>query len=54
MTLTWPQLIAYLELNKTLDRIEQADALLVAAMGAQGDGKAIEKTLMELARGNPD
>jgi hypothetical protein len=48
MTLSWPQLLAYLELNATLDRIERANNLWVAAMGAQGDGKAIEKTLKEL------
>jgi hypothetical protein len=48
MTLSWPQLLAYLELNATLDRIERANNLWVAAMGAQGDGKAIEKTIKEL------
>lgn len=48
MTLTWPQLVAYCELNATLDRVERANDLWVAAMGAQGDGKAIDKTIKEL------
>jgi hypothetical protein len=48
MNLSWPQLIAYLELNETLDRIDRANNLWVAAMGAQGDGKTIEKTIKEL------
>ena len=48
MTLTWPQLIAYLELNDRLDRIERANDLWVMAMGAQGDGKSIEKQLKDL------
>jgi hypothetical protein len=48
MSLSWPQLIAYLELNETLDRIDRANNLWVAAMGAQGDGKTIEKTIKEL------
>lgn len=48
MTLSWPQLIAYLELNGRLDRIDRANDLWVATMGAQGDGKAIEKTIKEL------
>jgi hypothetical protein len=48
MSLSWPQLLAYLELNATIDRLERANNLWVAAMGAQGDGKAIEKTLKEL------
>jgi len=48
MSLSWPQLLAYLELNATLDRFERANNLWVAAMGAQGDGKAIEKTIKEL------
>ncbi len=49
MTLSWPQLLAYLELNETLDRLERADTLWVAAMGAQGDGKAINNMLKELS-----
>jgi hypothetical protein len=48
MTLTPRQIIAYLELNEKLDRIERANNLWVTAMGAQGDGKAIEKHLKEL------
>jgi hypothetical protein len=48
MSLTWPQLLAYLDLNGTLDKIERANDLWVAAMGAQGDGKTIEKVIKEL------
>ena len=48
MTLTPRQIAAYLEFSKQLDRVERADALTIAAIGAQGDSKAIEKTLKEL------
>jgi hypothetical protein len=48
MTLSWPQLIAYLELNGRLDRLERANDLWVATMGAQGDGKKIEAIIKEL------
>ena len=48
MTLSWPQLIAYSELNDRLDRIERANDLWIAAMGAQGDGKKIEAIIKEL------
>ena len=48
MTLTPRQIAAYLEFNSRIDRIERADALMIAAMGAQGDSKAIEKTLKEM------
>lgn len=48
MSLSWPQLLAYLDLNATLDRLERANNLWIAAMGAQGDGKAIDKTIKEL------
>jgi hypothetical protein len=48
MTLTWRQIDAYRELNERLDRMERADDLAIAAMGAQGDGKTIEKTIKEL------
>jgi hypothetical protein len=48
MMLTPRQMVAYLEFSAKLDRVERANALWVAAMGAQGDGKTIEKTLKEL------
>jgi hypothetical protein len=48
MTLTPRQIAAYLEFSDELDRIERADALMIAAMGAQGDSKAIEKTLRDI------
>jgi hypothetical protein len=48
MTLTPRQLSAYLEFSGKLDRMERANDLWTAALGAQGDGKAIEKTLKEL------
>lgn len=49
MTLTPRQIAAYLEFNKQLDRVDRADALMITAIGAQGDSKAIEKTLKELS-----
>lgn len=48
MTLTWRQIEAYLEFGDKLDRIERASDLMIAAVGAQGDQKAIEKTLKDL------
>ena len=48
MTLTPRQIAAYLEFSDELDRIERADALTIAALGAQGDQQTIEKTLKEL------
>jgi hypothetical protein len=48
MSLSWPQLMAYCELNDTIDQIERANNLWIAAMGAQGDGKAIDKIIKEL------
>ena len=48
MTLTPRQISAYLEFSDKLDRIERANAVVVAAIGAQGDQKAIEKVLKEL------
>jgi hypothetical protein len=48
MTLTPRQIAAYLEFSAQLDRTERADALMITAIGAQGDKQAIEKTLREL------
>jgi hypothetical protein len=47
MTLTPRQIAAYLEFSDQLDRIAHADALTIAALGAQGEGKDIEKTIKE-------
>ena len=49
MTLTPRQIAAYLEFTDKLDRIDRANDLAIAAIGAQGDGKAIEKKLKEWA-----
>jgi hypothetical protein len=43
MTLTPRQIDAYLEFSDKLDRIERAQALMIAAIAAQGDSNAIEK-----------
>lgn len=48
MTLTPRQVAAYLEFSAQIDREERADALIIGAIAAQGDQKAIEKTLKEL------
>jgi hypothetical protein len=49
MTLTPRQMWAYLEFSDKFDRVERADALVIAAIGAQGDSKAIEKKLKEIS-----
>jgi len=49
MNLTPRQIAAWLEFSDRLDRIERAYALTIAAIGAQGDGKQIEKTIKELS-----
>jgi hypothetical protein len=41
-------MVAYLEFSDRLDRAERASGLMVAAIGAQGDHKAIEKAIKEL------
>jgi hypothetical protein len=48
MTLTPRQIVAYLEFNGKLDRMEQANDLAIARAAAHGDGKEIEKTIKEL------
>jgi hypothetical protein len=48
MTLTPRQIAAYLEFGAKLDRMERANNLAITAIGAQGDGKTIEKTIKEL------
>lgn len=49
MMLTPRQIAAYLEFSEQLDRIERGHALMIAAIGAQGDEKAIKQTLKELS-----
>ena len=49
MTLTPRQIAAYLEFSDRLDRIDRANALTIAAIGAQGDSKSIEKTIKEIS-----
>jgi hypothetical protein len=47
MSLTPRQIAAYREFGEKLDRMDMANNLAIAAMGAQGDSKAIEKTIKE-------
>ena len=47
MTLTPRQIVAYLEFSDRLDRINRGHALTIAAIGAQGDSKTIEKMLKD-------
>jgi hypothetical protein len=47
MTLSPRQIAAYLEFSDRLDRVERATDLAIAATGAQGDQKALEKMLRE-------
>ena len=49
MTLSPRQIDAYLEFNDRLDRKERADQLMIAAIGAQGDNRLINKVLKELS-----
>jgi hypothetical protein len=49
MTLTPRQIAAYLEFSDKLDRIERANNLMIAAIGAQGDSKAIEKAIKDIS-----
>ena len=48
MTLSPRQISAYLEFSDRLDRIERANALVISAIGAQGDKKAIDGAIREL------
>jgi hypothetical protein len=48
MRLTPRQIVAYLEFSDEFDRGERANALVIAAVAAQGDNKTIEKTLKEI------
>ena len=49
MSLSPHQIDAYLEFSDRLARIERADDLYFTALGAQGAGKDIEKTIKELS-----
>ena len=49
MTLTPRQITAWLELGEKLDRIDRADDLVIAAAGAQGDKKTLDKVFKELS-----
>jgi hypothetical protein len=49
MSLSPRQIAAYLEFSDRLDRIERANALVIAAIGARGDQKTIEKEIRELS-----
>lgn len=51
MSLTPRQVDAYLEFSEQVDRMERANALATAFIGAQGDKQAIEKSLKELNGG---
>lgn len=48
MSLTPRQIAAYLDFSAKLDKLDQATALRMSAIGAQGDGDTINKTLKEL------
>jgi hypothetical protein len=48
MNLSPRQIAAYLEFSDKLDRAERANALMIAAIGAQADSKTIEKTHKEI------
>ena len=48
MMLTPRQLAAYLEFSDKLDRTDRATDLAIAATGAQGDQKALDKMLRTL------
>jgi len=48
MNLTPRQIVAYLEFSDQLERVERANALMIAVTGAQGDEKSIKQTLNEI------
>jgi hypothetical protein len=49
MMLTPRQIAAYLQFGDKLDRLDRQADLIVAAIGAQGDKKAVEKLARDLA-----
>lgn len=48
MTLTPRQIAAWLEFSDRLDRLDRANALVISAVGAQGDQKTLDNVLKEL------
>jgi len=50
MSLTPRQIAAYLDLSERLDALERVGNLMVNAVAAQGDHKAIDKMLKQLTR----
>jgi hypothetical protein len=48
MSLTWRQIVAYLEFSDTLDRIDRIYDLAIAATGAQGNEESLKKLTQEL------
>jgi len=48
MTQTPRQIAAWLEFSEQVDRVDRANDLVITAVAAQGDQKAIEKTIKEL------
>jgi hypothetical protein len=51
MTLTPRQIAAYLTFNSKLENMDRQNDLMISAIGAQGDNKAIDKMLKELSAG---
>jgi len=49
MTLTPRQIVAYAIFGERLDRVRQGNDLMIAYAGAQGDNKAVEKLIKDLA-----
>jgi hypothetical protein len=49
MTMTWREIVAWLEFSDKLDRLDRANDLVITAIGAQGDKHAIEKRLKDLS-----
>lgn len=49
MSLTPRQMVAYLEFSEKLDRVDRANAIVTAAIGAQGDKQAIEKAIRDIS-----
>ena len=51
MSLTPRQIAAYLEFAETLDNLDRAHALIIAAIGAQGDKDTLDRKIKELTQG---
>jgi hypothetical protein len=48
MTLTWREIVAWLEFSYKLDRIDRANHVMTTAYGTQGDKQSIDKVVKEL------